>query len=223
MPNGRFTAGVRLVVRSALLVSSLLFANAPIWGQLYFGNSYDARVGLNWPFGYSVGEPRGTIGDAIPDFPPPPRVGPPGTISSDVLRNPISSKALRTLQRAMHNAELGDHPAAIDALQDILVKQPAAAPYIHHLLGIEYLETHQFAAALSSFEEAARSMPHDSTAHSNYGLSLALTGQFDHAETELRKALELDRTNAKAKSILEVVLVIRRAPIQAAVAAGLTP
>ena len=223
MPNGRFTAGVRLLVRSALLVSSLLVTDIQLWGQLDFGSPYDSGVGLTRPFEYLVGGPRGAFGDAIAGFPSPPPIGPAETISSDALRNPISSKARRMLQTAMHHAELGDHPAAIQALHDTLLKQPAAAPYVHGLLGIEYLETHQLAAALTAFEETVRLMPHDSGAHSNFGLLLAATGQLDRAEGELRKALALDRTNAKAKTILEVVLVARRAPRAAAVAAGLTP
>ena len=223
MPNGRFTAGVRLVLRSALLVSSLLVTNVPLRGQLYYGNPYDSAVGLTRPFGYSVGGPRGTIEDAIAGFPPTPPIGPVETVSSDVLRNPISSKARGMLQRAMHHAELGDHSVAIEALRDTLVKQPAAAPYVHSLLGIEYLETHRLAAALTAFGEAVRLMPHDSGAHSNFGLSLAASGQLDRAEGELRKALALDHTNAKAKAILEAVLVARRAPLPAAAAAGLRP
>src|SRR5258708_12596773 len=106
MPNGRFSAGVRLVLRSALLVSSLLVTNVPLWGQLYYGNPYDSPVGLTRPFGYSVGGPRGTIEDAIAGFPPPPPVGPAETLSSDVLRNPLSLKALRILQTPIHRSLL---------------------------------------------------------------------------------------------------------------------
>jgi len=215
MPNGRFTAGVRLVLRSALLVSSLLGTNVQLRAQLHFCKAYDSGICLTRSFGYSI--------DTTAGFRPPPPIGPVETISSDVLGNPISSKALRMLQKAMHRAELGEHSAAIQALYDTLLKQPAAAPYVHGLLGIEYLETHQLAAALTAFEETVRLMPHDSGAHSNFGLLLAATGQLDRAEGELRKALALDRTNAKAKTILEVVLVARRAPRAAAVAAGLTP
>ena len=48
-------------------------------------------------------------------------------------------------------------------------------------------------------------MPHESAHHSNFGLSLVILGQWDRAEQELRKALQLDRANAKAKQILELL------------------
>jgi tetratricopeptide (TPR) repeat protein len=228
MLNGRFPAYVRPILsltrRSAMLISSFfLLATAPIWGQIYYGNPYDARLGLSRRYEFSMGGLPGTTDDGNPNFPRPANTPEAGTISSDILRNPLSSKARRMLEKARHNAEMGDHTAAIEGLRDALVKQPAAAPYIHSLLGIEYLETRQFAAAVLAFEKSARLMPHEAATHSNFGLSLAVAGQFDRAEKELRKALELDHTNTKAKGILEALLVAKRTPNQAAGAAGPKP
>jgi tetratricopeptide (TPR) repeat protein len=224
MPNGSLVVHVRLVPRSAIFISSFfLLATTPIWGQIYYGNPYDAGLGLSRRYEYSVGGLRGTMDDGIPNFPRPASTPEAGTISSDVLRNPLSSKARRLLEKAMHHAEMGDHTAAIEGLRDALVKQPAAAPYIHSLLGVEYLETRQFAAAISAFEKSVRLMPHEAATHSNFGLSLAVSGQFDRAEKELRQALQLDHTNAKAKTILDVVLVTKRIQHQSAAETGPTP
>ena len=131
-------------------------------------------------------------------------------ISSDVLRHPLSQKDLHFLQRIAHLSELGKHAAAIEALQEALVKHPAAEPYLDNMLGAEYLNTNQLEAAVASFGEAARILPRESGTHSNLGLSLALSGHFELAETELCKALELDKTSANARTILEALRVAER-------------
>jgi Flp pilus assembly protein TadD len=116
----------------------------------------------------------------------------------------------------MHISQLGKHKEAIDILQEDLVKVPDAAPYIHSLLGEEYLETRQLPEAVTSFQEAVRVMPREAATHSNLGLSLALSGELELAEKELRKALELDHGNDKAKTILDAVLVAERTPLTSA-------
>jgi hypothetical protein len=50
-------------------------------------------------------------------------------------------------------------------------------------------------------------MPHESSNHSNLRLSLAIVGEWDSAEQEDRKALQLDKSNDKAKLILEALLM----------------
>jgi Flp pilus assembly protein TadD len=134
----------------------------------------------------------------------------PPTVSADVLRHPLSSKARRLFEKAMHFAEMGNHHAAIDGLRDALVKCPADAPYAHNLLGLEYIETHEYTEAKDSFAEAARLMPRESSNHSNLGLSLAIVGDWETAEKEERKALQLDKSNSKARVILEALLVRKR-------------
>jgi Flp pilus assembly protein TadD len=150
--------------------------------------------------------------DPLGNFPQPaPADGSgPTTVSTDVLRHPLSSKARRLFEKAMHFAELGNHPAAIEGLRDALVKCPADAPYAQNLLGLEYIEARQYTEAKASFAEAARLMPRESSNHSNLGLSLAIMGEWDSAEQEERKALQLDKSNDKAKVILEALLVHKR-------------
>lgn len=145
-------------------------------------------------------------------FPQSPQLAPahPATVSTDVLRHPLSSKARRLLDKAMHLTDLGNHTAAIEGLQEALAKYPSDAPYAHNLLGLEYIETGRFTDAKNSFEEAVRLMPHESVNHSNFGLSLAIVGEWDSAELEVRKAIQLDRANSKAKLILEALLLRKR-------------
>jgi Flp pilus assembly protein TadD len=127
-----------------------------------------------------------------------------------MLRHPLSSKARRLFEKAMRLAELGNHQAAIAGLRDALAKCPSDAPYAHNLLGLEYVEVQQYGEAKESFAEATRLMPRESSNHSNLGLSLAIVGEWDSAETEERKALQLDKTNSKAQMILEALLVRKR-------------
>jgi tetratricopeptide (TPR) repeat protein len=206
MPNVCVAAGVRL----AVLTSVVWLGVVPAWGQLQYANPYDASIGRT-PFGSPNWGPRETT-DSISSFPEPVRAETPGapTVSTDVLRHPLSSKARRLFEKAMHLAELGNHHGAIDGLRDALVKCPADAPYADNLLGLEYMEVQQYTEAKDSFAEAARLMPRESSNHSNLGLSLAIVGEWDTAEQEERKALQLDKSNSKAQLILEALLVRKR-------------
>ena len=96
-------------------------------------------------------------------------------------------------------------------MRETLVKEPSSAPYAHSLLGVEYVQSQQFAEARSSFEEAVRLMPHESINHSNLGFSLAVAGDFNSAEQEVRTAIRLDPDNSRAKTLLDIVLHARRA------------
>ena len=99
------------------------------------------------------------------------------------LRKPVACSI-----RQCTLADLGNHTAAIEGLQEALAKYPSDAPYAHNLLGLEYIETGRFTDAKNSFEEAVRLMPHESVNHSNFGLSLAIVGEWDSAELEVRKS-----------------------------------
>jgi tetratricopeptide (TPR) repeat protein len=205
MPNVWVAAGVRL----AVLSSVVWLGGVPAWGQIHYGNPYDASLGQS-PFGFPGGE-RESL-EAMSSFPEPGPANAPGssTVSADVLRHPLSSKARRLFEKAMHLAEMGNHHGAIDGLRDALVKCPGDLAYGDNLLGLEYIEVQQYAEANASFAEAARLMPRESSNHSNLGLSLAIVGEWDSAEKEERKALQLDKSNDKAKLLLEALLVRKR-------------
>jgi Flp pilus assembly protein TadD len=204
MPNVSLAAGFRV----AALISFFWIASAPVSGQVFSGNPYDAsRV-----FGYSsralleLEESKSSMPDSWEHV----SAGP-STVSADVLRHPLSSKARRRLEKALHLAELGKHPAAIQELRETLVKEPSSAPYAQNFLGVEFVENRQFAEARSSFEEAVRLMPHQSINHSNLGYSLAVAGDWNSAEQEVRKAIQLDPGNSRAKSLLDLLLHTGRA------------
>jgi Flp pilus assembly protein TadD len=198
MPNVSLATGFRV----AAMISFFWTASAPLAGQVYSGNPYDQ----NRVFGYSS---RGLIelGETMSSFPDSRARVPsgPATVSADVLRNPLSSKARRRLEKALRLSELGKHPAAIQELRETLVKEPSSAPYAHNLLGVEYVESGQYSEARSSFEEAVRLMPHESVNHSNLGFSLAVAGDWSSAEQEARTAIQLDSANTKAKTLLELI------------------
>lgn len=137
--------------------------DTPAWGQ-FLHDPHDATrpqgyssLGLR-EFNDSLARSRGLI-ERTPNGP--------ATISKDALMHPLSAKARRHLVKALHLAEVGEHPAAIKELRETLVKEPSSAPYAQNLLGVEYVQNQQFAEARNSFEEAVRLMPHESVNHSN--------------------------------------------------------
>ncbi len=130
-----------------------------------------------------------------------------GTISADLLRYHVPSKALHLLQDARRAVDAGDHPGAIRSLEKTLAKYPDSAAWAQSMLGVEYLKTYQLPAAVSALEQAVRLLPRDGVNRSNYGLALVLSGQYDRAQQELRRALELDPRNLKTKQLLDALLV----------------
>jgi Flp pilus assembly protein TadD len=203
MPDVCVAAGVRLTV----LISVLWIGNVPAWGQVHSGNPFDTGRALGYS-SHGLSELSDSM-VSVPDSSERVPAGP-ATVSSDVLRHPLSSKARRRLEKAMHFAGLGNHAAAIQILRDALIKEPSTAPYAENMLGLEYVENRQYAEAKSSFEEAVRLMPHESVNHSNLGYSLAVEGDWNSAEQEARKALQLDSANSKAKSLLDLLLSRKR-------------
>jgi tetratricopeptide (TPR) repeat protein len=184
----------------AMLIS--LMTNTPARGQ-FPDDPHDATRAQGYSsldlleFGDFGARPRDFI-ERTPAYP--------ATISKDALMHPLSAKARRRLVKALHLAKLGEHPAAIKELRETLLKEPSSAPYAQSLLGVEYVQNQQFAEARNSFEEAVRLMPHESVNHSNLGVSMAVAGDWNSADQEARKALELDPNNASAKSLLDLAM-----------------
>jgi Flp pilus assembly protein TadD len=202
MPNVSLAAGSRA---AALLFFSWM-TSVPVAGQVFSDNPYDPRRSMGYSArGLRELAERSMVPDSWEHAP-----AGPATVSADVLRHPLTSKARRRLEKALHLSELGEHPAAIQELRETLVKEPSSAPYAQNLLGVEYVENKQYAEAKNSFEEAVRLMPHESVNHSNLGYSLAVEGDWNSAEQEARTAIELDPMNTKAKSLLDTLLHWRR-------------
>jgi len=129
----------------------------------------------------------------------------PRTVSVELLRYPLSAKALYMLQKALQTSEEGDHAGAIKQLQKTLAKCPGTDPYVDSLLGIEFLKTGQFSEAIDALEQAVALLPHDASNHANLGLAWACKGQYDRAEPELERALELDPHNSTAGRLIHQV------------------
>ena len=133
-----------------------------------------------------------------------------GTISVDLLRHPLSAQARDMLDKAQRAAQAGDHLGAIQQLSKALAKHPESAAWIQPLLGVEYLRTDQHEAAIQALEQAVLLLPRDAIHRSNLGLSLAFAGQYDRAEQELWKALQLDAKNDTTRRLLATVEANRR-------------
>jgi predicted Zn-dependent protease len=131
-------------------------------------------------------------------------------VSVDVLRHPMTKKVRLRLLKAMEKMESGQHEAAIQELQETLAKYPDSAAYVDSLLGVEYVKTDRFQAAISSFEQAVLLLPHVATAHYNFGLALVCAGDYDRAAQEVQRALELDPTNPRIQARLNALLGHKR-------------
>jgi Flp pilus assembly protein TadD len=128
------------------------------------------------------------------------------TVSADLLRNPINAKARQMLQRALESMKSGDHEAAIAQLLETLAKHPDSAAYAHSLLGVEYLRTDRYGAAVSSFEQAVFLLPHDAVNRYNLGLSLLCLGDYKRGEQEVKLASEIDPNNTSIQALLNALL-----------------
>lgn len=127
------------------------------------------------------------------------------TIPADLLRYPLSGKALHMLQKALQTSEAGDHAEAIQQMRRTLLKYPGTGAYVFSLLGAEYLKTGQIPEAIDALEQAVTFLPHDASNHANLGLALVCKGQYDRAESELKRALDLDRHNRVASQLLDAL------------------
>jgi tetratricopeptide (TPR) repeat protein len=138
--------------------------------------------------------------------------GPARTISAELLRYPLSGKALRMLQKALQTSEAGDHAGAVGQLQKTLGKFPDTGAYVYSLLGVEYLKTEQASEAIDALQQAVKLLPHDASDHANLGLALLSNGQYDRAEPELRRALDLDPHYAMASQLLSLLALSKNVP-----------
>ena len=141
---------------------------------------------------------------------PEPAQSPSQTVSADLLRHPISYKTRGKLQRAVSWMRLGKHQEAIRQLEYTLATDPSSAPYVHSLLGFEYMQTDQFTAAVSSFETAVSLLPHDAINRTNFGISLLVVGDYKGAEEQARRAQELDPNNPDIQRFLDAVVTYKR-------------
>jgi Tfp pilus assembly protein PilF len=165
------------------------------------------RVGVALASCWMLATPVTAQGQEVYDQPAvlPAARGPAQTVSADLLRHPISYKTRGMLQRALDWMRVGKHQEAIHQLEDTLAKDPASAPYVHSLLGYEFMKTEQFTDAVKSFEQAVALLPHDAINRANFGVSLAATGDFQGAKEQARRARELDPDNPGIQRFLDAL------------------
>jgi tetratricopeptide (TPR) repeat protein len=133
------------------------------------------------------------------------------TVSVETLRCPVSASAVRMFKQALQKSDDGDHAGAAKRLERIIAKYPGMGAYVYGLLGDEYLKTHQMPEALDALEQAVKLSPQDAADHANLGLALLSNGQYDLAEAELHRALDLDPRSVMASRLLDMVALSKSA------------
>jgi tetratricopeptide (TPR) repeat protein len=149
-----------------------------------------------------------SVGDRI-EIPLPERENKPkgvtGKVSVQDLQHPLSAKSLKIFASAQKAAEAGDYLKQIGILRSVL-KDPSAAPYAHMNIGTAYIRAKEPELAILELKEAVEMLPEDAVAHTNYAYALLLTNDLDGAERESRRALQIDRSNSKARWVLGTIL-----------------
>jgi len=69
----------------------------------------------------------------------------------------------------------------------------------------------QIPDAVEVLEQAVKLLPHDASNHANLGLASVSNGQYDRAEPELKRALDLDPHYALASQLLGVLALSKNA------------
>jgi tetratricopeptide (TPR) repeat protein len=128
------------------------------------------------------------------------------TISSDRLRYPLTPKARKMIDRAEAAASKGEHNTAIRVLIETRERYPSSTPYVDSLLGLEYEKSGLFKQAEEELQQAVTLMPHEAVNHSNLAFALCYLGRFEEAETEVRRALEIDKDNPAPQKILRALM-----------------
>ncbi|HYK61970.1 MAG TPA: hypothetical protein VEV85_21220 [Bryobacteraceae bacterium] len=137
-----------------------------------------------------------------------------GAVSADLLRHPIGEKVRSLLRKAMDTIDTGDHAAAIKQLLEVLSKYPESAAYVHSLLGVEYMKTDQFQAAVDSFEQAVTLLPHDAINRHNLAVSLLCVHDVGRGAQEARRALELDPGNPTIRALVNALESAKKQMLQ---------
>lgn len=133
---------------------------------------------------------------------------PGSTISVDQLKNPLSRKARKLLDKARRYSHEGEHAKAIQELKQAL-NEPSAVPYARSMLGAELLKMKDVQGALPELEEAVLLLPDSAANHSNLGLALCLSGQTERGEREVQEALKLNGNSPQARFLIGVILLDR--------------
>lgn len=127
------------------------------------------------------------------------------TVSVQQLRHPLSHRWEMLLAQLQSDLAKG-HVKHANKLMARALKDPAAAPYAHGILGTHYLKHGWPAAAIPELQQAAQTLPMASV-HSNLGYALCLMGQTKRGEEELQEALSLDGNSSQTRFLMGIVLL----------------
>jgi len=138
---------------------------------------------------------------------------PTGTVSVRELQHPMSAKSKRMFAAAQKASEKGEYLKAVDILRGALT-DPAAEGYARMNIGVAYVRAGEAATAVPELKEAARLMPGDAVARTNFAYALLLARRVDEAEVEARGALRLDKNNSKARWVLGSILLAKGSRVE---------
>jgi Flp pilus assembly protein TadD len=124
------------------------------------------------------------------------------------LRNPLSRKGRKMLERAQRYSRSGDYAREIEQLR-LALDERSARPYALGMLGVALLRTGQVQQAITELERAVQLLPHDPTIHSNLGYAYGLTRQLDRAERSVERSLEIDRHRPRTRYLMGLILLDR--------------
>ncbi len=159
------------------------------------------------------GPVRNTQSVMIP--PPAPKetqFAPAGTVSARALKNPLSSKGRKLVEKAQDQVRKQDYEAAKKTL-DGAMKLDDARPYAMAISGsialTQYIRSNdpkKLSVALAALIEAAPFLSDDAAAHSNLGLAYYFAGDEEQALREASRALQMDPARAKTRYVMGVIL-----------------
>jgi Tfp pilus assembly protein PilF len=117
----------------------------------------------------------------------------------------------------LHQAEVllqqGHPDQAIAKVEEDLQHNPSVEGY--NLLGIIASSQHDYASALTAFQNALHLAPNSAKTHNNLGNVYVAQKKFDLAEKEFRTVLRLDPANRDANYNLGVLLLSRKSSAEA--------
>ncbi|MFZ0880382.1 MAG: tetratricopeptide repeat protein, partial [Candidatus Acidiferrales bacterium] len=135
-----------------------------------------------------------------------------------IQADPNHSQALYNLARTLdklHDPQAQQFQQRFDDLQ----KQQQVTDRVQQLgnFAIEAANAQNWPQAIEQMKEAIQSCgdcPQSGHLHRNLGLFYCKTGRFEDAETELRKALDLDPNDADAKKAISVLENLRSSEVK---------
>lgn len=110
---------------------------------------------------------------------------------------PVAARDL--FHQALENARDGKHEKAIEQLKSVISQAPGFA-LAYNELAVQYLKIGRGALAVETLKEALAKNPDDFALRLNFGIALLNQKKFEAAESELRLAIQKNKTDSPAAS-----------------------